>query len=301
MTDGVTNLVEVRKVCKRYPKFQLGEISFDLAQGEVLGLVGANGAGKSTLLKLLLGFEVADSGDIVLLGKNLRRNEIFIKQRTSYVSEEMRLYGHKTLAWHMDFFAKAFAQWDQSYAQELLQRFQLHTNQKIKYFSLGQRIKANLLLAMARRPQLLVLDEPSTGLDPVARYELTSELFEIMLNEHNSVIFSSQFTQDVERLSDRIAFIDNGMLVSCQDKESYLDQWQRLEVSCPVILNFPGLHLLQSAGNESTYIDNQFHSGRLAELEGVGAVVRHVHKLSLEEIFIHQILLCRKTTHKEVA
>lgn len=295
MSANIPLLVKMQNVSKHYAHFSLRNINLELPQGEIMGLVGPNGAGKSTLLKLLLGFIGADEGQIQILGQDLRSHELLIKQNTSYVSEEMGLYGHKTLDWHMRFFAQAFERWDNVYAQTLLHRFELNTNILVKHFSLGQRIKATLLLAIARRPQLLVLDEPSTGLDPVARHELTSVLLEIMLNEDNSVIFSSQLTQDVERLSDRIGFIDQGLLISNQDKESYFDQWKRLELTCksglPALSN---LHALQHSGEHYTCIDTAFGPARAGEFVSAGVTIKQISNLTLEEIFIQQVLIRRR-------
>lgn len=287
-------LVEMLQVTKHYPLFTLNRVDLNLPQGEIMGLIGPNGAGKSTILKLLMGFTLADSGSIRVLNQAIPQHAAEIKQHTAYVSEEMRLYGQQTIAWHMQLMAKCFTSWDQHYAQHILQRFELSGEKKIEHLSLGQRIKTNLLLALARRPQLLVLDEPSTGLDPIARHELTSSLFELILNEKNSVIFSSQFTQDVERLSDTITFIDNGELISSQDKESYLDQWRYLELTIPANSTLPAdIHLLNQTGAYASAIDTQFHAARIMQLQQAKITVQQVRNLSLEEIFIQQILLRR--------
>jgi len=145
----------------------------------------------------------------------------------------MRLYCAATLAWHMKFVASMYPRWDQPYAYELLRRFDLRPEQKIKGFSHGQRVKAALLLALARQPRLLILDEPTTGLDPVARREVLSELMSVLTDEGRTIFFSSHNTQEVEQISDRIAFIDRGRLIAFDEKEDLLDRWRRLRLMIP--------------------------------------------------------------------
>lgn len=291
MTDRATgNVVVMRQVCKRYKHFHLDEIHLDLPKGEVLGMVGPNGAGKSTCLRLLMGLVRPDSGVIHVLNQPIPECAVRLKQCAAFVSEDMRLYGDASIEWHIAFMKRLFDSWDGRFSDHLLHSFELNKLQKVKDLSLGQRVKTTLLLALARRPRLLVLDEPSTGLDPIARFELTAQLFEIMLNEENSVIFSSQFTQDVERLSDSIAFMDGGKIISHQDKESYLDRWRRVEVtgsgSPPAI---DGLADVSVFAGGYSLVHAEFGAGSQKQLGELGFSVNKVTPMTLEEIFIHQV------------
>ena len=135
------------------------------------------------------------------------------KRDLGYASEDMRLYKQATLAWHMEFVSSIYAGWDRTYAEHLQRRFDLRSDQKVKGLSHGQRVKAALLLILARRPRLLVLDEPTTGLDPVARQEVLGALMEVLADEGRTILFSSQNTLDVEQISDRITFIDRGRVL----------------------------------------------------------------------------------------
>ncbi|VUD47529.1 ABC transporter ATP-binding protein YtrB [Thalassocella blandensis] len=288
--DG--SLISMSGVAKRYEHFTMENFNLQLSSGEVLGLIGPNGAGKTTCLRLIMGFISADQGDIEVLGKSVKHDIVSIKQDVAYVAEDMRMFGNKTIQWHMQFFSSLFVNWDQPYATELLETFQLIPQQQVKTLSLGQRIKTSLLLALARRPRILVLDEPSTGLDPVARHELTSQLFQIMLNEDHSVIFSSQFTQDVERLSDRIVFIDDGQIISNQDKESYLDSWKRIDVCLEAekdLKAFSDIKEVQKNALNMSVIHSEFNSEIQKRYSQLGYSIE-ISKLTLEEIFIAQTL-----------
>src|SRR5690606_7943805 len=128
-----------------------------------------------------------------------------------------------------------------TYADLLTRRFNLHPDQTIKALSHGERVKATLLLALARRPRLLLLDEPTTGLDPVARHEVLAELMDALRDEHRAILFSSHNTQDVEQISDVITFLDRGRVIDSSDKETFLDRWRRVHVDVPAAAPLPML------------------------------------------------------------
>ena len=174
-----------------------------------------------------------DRGTVRVLGHPMPREQAAAKRDIGFVSEDMRLYGNATLAWHMRFVASIYPGWDPHYADALLQRFNLHPEQAIQALSHGERVKATLLLVLARRPRLLLLDEPTTGLDPVARHEILAELMDVVRDERRAILFSSHNTQDVEQISDQITFIDRGRIIDSSDKETFLDRWRRLHLEVP--------------------------------------------------------------------
>ena len=133
----------------------------------------------------------------------------------------------------MKFVASIYPGGTRSTPTLLLSRFNLHPEQAIKVLSHGERVKAMLLLVLARRPRLLLLDEPTTGLDPVARHEVLTELMDVVRDERRAILFSSHNTQDVEQISDHITFIDRGRIIDASDKETFLDGWRRLHVDVP--------------------------------------------------------------------
>src|SRR5215472_8388319 len=162
--------IEMRGVGKKYRYFSLDNIELKLPCGEIMGLIGPNGAGKSTTIRILLGLVHQDRGDVRVLGHPMPAGQVAAKWDIGFASEDMRLYESQTLGWHMRFMQSVYPGWDPAYAQLLLKRFGLRAEQKLKGVSHGQRVKSTLLLVLARRPKLLVLDEPTTGLDPVARH-----------------------------------------------------------------------------------------------------------------------------------
>jgi ABC-2 type transport system ATP-binding protein len=284
--------IRMEGVSKRYPHFLLDSINLELRDGRVLGFIGANGAGKSTTIRILMGLVSQDTGIVQVLGRSMPAQQIAAKLDIGFVSEDMRLYGAATLAWHMNFVAAMYPRWDQAYADMLLRRFDLKAEQRIKGLSHGQRVKAALLLALARQPRLLILDEPTTGLDPVARREVMQELMWVLLDEERTIFFSSHNTLEVEQISDHIAFIDRGCLVDFDEKEDLLDRWRRVRLVVPsgsVMPQIPGL--VEVAGTERLPVltTSQFDPGVVSLCQDRGATVQAVDSMTLEEIFVANV------------
>ncbi len=285
--------IALRGVCKRYPHFSLDKVDLTLAQGSIMGFLGANGAGKSTTIRILLGLVHQDSGSVEVLGHAMPSQQALAKAEIGFVSEDLRLYGSATLRWHMDLVDSVYPRWDASYAATLLKRFDLQAERKIKGLSHGQRVKAALLLALARRPRLLVLDEPTTGLDPVARHEVLAELMSVMVEEERSVLFSSHNTRDVEQIADAITFIDRGRIVEAGDKEDYLKRWRRIRLDLPAgrsLDQLPGMVSLAGEGRSRILTISDFNDHTALAVQAAGASIHAVERMSLEEIFVHTVI-----------
>jgi ABC-2 type transport system ATP-binding protein len=282
--------IEMRGVSKAFRFFSLHDISLDLEPGQVMGFVGPNGAGKTTTIRLAMGLMTADAGDVRVLGHRMPRDQALAKRDIGYVSADMRLLPNATVGWHMNFAASIYPGWDADYAATLVKRFNVRPEQKARTLSLGEHVKAALLLALARRPRLLILDEPTTGLDPVARHEMLTEFMDVLRDDSRSILFSSHNTVDVERISDRITFLDRGRLVASSDKEAFLDRWRRIEVQLPqggTLPELPNIVGRQSDGHFHTLTTDQFSDAQIARL---GTSVRHVHRMNLEEIFVANVM-----------
>jgi ABC-2 type transport system ATP-binding protein len=284
--------VRFEGVSKKYPHFLLDNISLELPGGSILGFIGANGAGKSTTMRILMGLVRQDSGSVQVLGHAMPADQVAAKQKIGFISEDLRLYGAATLAWHMAFIASIYPDWNQAYADKLLRRFDLKPQQKIKGLSHGQRVKAALLLALAHQPRLLVLDEPTTGLDPVARREVLAELMAVLADECRTILFSSHNTLDVEQISDRIAFIDRGRIIAFDEKEDLLDRWRRLRLVLPpsvVLPQLPGVVEVGGSDRLPVLTTSQFDPAVLSLCKDRGATVQAVDSMTLEEIFVANV------------
>lgn len=280
------------RVSKTYAEFQLQDINLTLPTGEVMGLVGANGAGKSTILRILMGLIRADQGEVEVCGQRLPEAQIAAKRAVGYAAEDMRLYKSQTLRWHMDFIRSIYPEWDEKYAAELVKRFDLKPHQLLRGFSHGQRVKALLLLILARRPKLLLLDEPTTGLDPVARAEVLEALADVLRDERRSVLFSSHNTRDIEQLADSISFIHRGKMVASDDKESFLDRWRRVLCQGNWHANISALPEVASARNNGSLIEikvKHYTPAVLAQLQALGLSIQTVEPMNLEDIFVTSV------------
>ena len=298
-SDGL--IVEMRNVSRKYRFFSLQNLSLALAPGQIMGLVGPNGAGKSTTIRILMGLVPADSGEVRVFGHSMKTEQALAKKQVGYVSDDMRLFGQATLEWHMKFVASIFPGWDPAYAATLLERFNLKPAQPVKGLSHGEHVKALLLLVLARRPKLLVLDEPTTGLDPVARYELLTELMDVLKDESRSILFSSHNTADVERISDRITFIDRGRIVDSNDKEAFLESWRRLRLDVHDGATLPaaeGVVDVDVTGRIATVITRRYAPELHQVYRNAGALVREVQRMTLEEIFVATVMASRKEPAK---
>ena len=284
--------VRFSEVSKHYPHFTLDSINLTLPTGTIMGFIGANGAGKSTTLRILMGLVHQDQGEVQVLGQPMPAQQVAAKYHIGFVSDDMRLYGAATIGWHMDFIRSIYPTWDQAYAESLLKRFDLKPQQKIKGLSHGQRVKATLLLALARRPRLLVLDEPTTGLDPIARHEVLGEIMEVLADARRTVLFSSHNTLDIEQIADHITFIDRGRIIDSDDKETYLDRWRRLRLEVPPGVQLPvlpGVVGTGGSGRLAVLTTNRYAPGMEAVYAHAGAAIRAVDMMTLEEIFIASV------------
>ena len=292
MTNTHTPAIQLHGLNKTYADFQLQDINLELPAGQIMGLVGANGAGKSTIMRIVIGLIKADSGEVTVCGHRLPQAQVAAKREIGYASEDMRLYKSQTLRWHMDLIKHIYPTWDEAYAGLLVKRFDLRPQQLLRGFSHGQRVKALLLLTLARRPRLLLLDEPTTGLDPVARVEVLEALAEVLRDEERSVLFSSHNTVDIEQLSDTISFVKQGKLIASADKETFLSSWRRILCHGSWQDEINRLPEVVFARNNGSVIELKVqHSGDifLTKLQQLGLTIKTVEPMSLEDIFVTSV------------
>lgn len=289
--------VSLQDVSKSYKHFALKRIHLELPRGTVTGLIGPNGAGKSTTMRILMGLIRPDTGTVSVLDQPISSSQAHAKSQVGYFSDDMRLYKAESLAWHMQFVRSLFPTWDDEYAHQLLHQFGLIGEQAIKGLSHGQRVKALLLLVLARRPKLLVLDEPTTGLDPVAKHEILTELMKVVEDEDRTILYSSHDTQDVEQISDSIVFIDRGEVIACKNKEDFLDEWKRIRLNVPEGWQspaIPGLRVETSFRNLRVLSHNEFRDDIPATIQKTGASIESIERMTLEEIFVSSVMRGRE-------
>jgi ABC-2 type transport system ATP-binding protein len=212
MTDE--SVIQISELSRRFgTKAALASVSLSLPRGAVYGLVGANGAGKTTLIKHILGLFRAESGTVRVFGLDPVTNPVAVLSRIGYLSEENDLPGWMRVDEIIRYSRAFYPAWDDAYAEELQQKFALDASAKIKTLSKGQKARVGLLIALAYRPELLVLDEPSSGLDPIVRRDILGAVIRTIADEGRTVLFSSHLLEEVEQVADHVTMISEGRIV----------------------------------------------------------------------------------------
>ena len=207
-------VVDIQNLTRRFgAKTALNGVSLSLPRGAVYGLVGANGAGKTTLIKHILGLLKAESGAVRIFGLDPVDDPVAVLSRIGYLSEENDLPGWMRVGELMRYSRAFYRNWDDAYAEELRQAFSLDPAAKIKDLSKGQKSRAGLIVALAYRPELLVLDEPSSGLDPIVRRDILGAVMRTIADEGRTVLFSSHLLDEVEQVADHVTMIRQGTIV----------------------------------------------------------------------------------------
>ena len=227
----MTNCIEVKGLCKSYGDFALRDVSFTLPGGSIMGLIGENGAGKSTTIKAILNLIRRDAGEIRLMGCDNVRQERQARAEVGVVLDEC--FFHDTLR-PKDvgrILAPAFRGWDDGLYRDYLNKFQLPGGKLIKEFSRGMKMKLSLAAALAHRPRLLILDEATSGLDPLVRDEILEEFLAFISDEDHAILISSHIISDLEKVADYITYIHRGQVVLSDSKDDILDRYGRLACS----------------------------------------------------------------------
>ena len=214
------NILELHQVCKTFPKtnFTLDHVSFSVPYGSIMGFVGENGAGKTTTISCVLNTVSKDSGTIKIFGKELADTDTELKEKIGVVYDGDNFPAYWTAEQLSDVMQGLYANWDNDLFKKYLNDFRLLPNQKIKSYSRGMTMKLAVAAALSHHPQLLILDEATSGLDPIMRDDMLDVFLEFVQDENHSILLSSHITSDLEKIADYITFIHNGKLIMAASK-----------------------------------------------------------------------------------
>lgn len=232
------NVLSVRGLTKRYDKFALKDVSFDVRRGEIMGFIGRNGAGKTTTLKSLMNYLHPDAGEIDFFGKPMTGNEMEIKRRTGFVTGGVDYYMRRKLRAITDVTRGFYPNWDEAAYKRCIAAFSLDEDKTPAELSAGMKVKYNLALAMSHRAELLLLDEPTSGLDPVSRDDLL-DVFLGLKREGVSILFSTHITSDLDKCADRITYIRAGEIQECCALEKLVNAYVVAEIPEDAIGGIP--------------------------------------------------------------
>ena len=219
------NALEIRSLTKTYPGFRLDNLNLTLPSGCILGLIGENGAGKTTTIKLILDMLRRDSGTVTILGRDNRDNLRLTKEDIGVVMDSIGLPEWLNARQIGKIMARIFARWDGEYYANLVESLGLPWDKKFKDFSRGMKMKLGIAVAMSHQPKLLLLDEPTGGLDPVARDQVVELFLDFTRQEDHAILISSHIVSDLEKLCDYIAFLHKGKLLLLEEKDRLLEEY----------------------------------------------------------------------------
>ena len=287
-------VIVIQGLSRRFKsKLALDAVTLNVERGQVFGLVGANGAGKTTLIKHILGLLKAESGSVRVFGLDPVADPVAVLSRVGFLSEDRDLPGWMRVD-ELIRYTRAFHRgWDTAYAERLREQFQLDPAARIKHLSRGELAKAGLLVALAHRPELLVLDEPSSGLDPVVRREMLEAIVRTVADEGRTVFFSSHLLDEIERVSDCVAMMVSGSVVLQGRLDEILESHFRLTLRFPAPLPAPPslasfLHV-SGSGLEWTALCNGARGELEAAAARLGARIVDETAASLDEIFLARV------------
>ena len=224
------NVLEIRELSKDYGDFVLDKVSFSLPRGVIMGLIGENGAGKSTTINCILNETQKTGGEILILGKDHISDEIEIKDKLGVVFDENHFPDIFTAEEIGKFMSGVYSGWEWSTYRQFLEKFELPKDKEIKDFSKGMKVKLAFAVALSHKAELLILDEATSGLDPIIRDDVLDMLIDFVQDESHSVLVSSHITSDLEKVADYITFLHKGKVVFSHEKDDLVDNYG--SISC---------------------------------------------------------------------
>lgn len=223
------NILEIKNLCKKYKNFNLQDINITLKRGFIMGVIGENGAGKTTIIKSIMNLVNRDNGEIIVFGKDNLKFEKEVKDRIGFVYDYFYGYDYLTLEDNINLIAPMYSKWDKEKENYYIKKYGLNKKQKLRELSKGMRMKFALCIALCHNAELILMDEPTAGLDPVVRSEVLDELQDLIDKENVGIIISTHITEDLERIADYITFIRKGRVEFSMSKEDVFDRFKKIK------------------------------------------------------------------------
>lgn len=293
--------IDVRALHYRADRsFEIHDMNLNVPKGAIYGFLGPNGAGKTTTVRLLLGMARPHGGEIKLLGKNVPAEIAGVLARTGYVPERPHLYPGLTGAEAIQFHSSFYPTWDAGWSTALQQRFGVPMDRKVSRMSKGEVGKLMILLALSQKPELLVLDEPTDGLDPMVRRDVMTAVLEYVAETGATVFISSHLVHELERFCDWVGVLDNGRMVAEVPIETFKRGVKRLRLAGVTANGHePPFGVLSRTrdefGNGETWVVRDWEDAKRVYFEKTGATVREILDLDLEEVFVEFLRSSRQS------
>lgn len=283
--------IEIQNLTIRFGRLvAVDHLNLEVEEGTIFGFLGENGAGKTTTIRVLMGLLRPTEGSVRVLGEEPLGGNPRLLQRVGYVSDDRSMYRWMKVREVLRFNAGLFEKWDNAYAEQMLPDFELDPNQRVKQLSRGQAAKLALLCALAPRPELLILDEASSGLDPMVRRALLEKLIDVSSTLGTTIFLSSHLLEEVDRVAEKIAILARGKLVTVGDKDEVRGSLKRVVFNIGQEVSENGIAkdwvlASRSAGPEGQLIVRDLDDDRLAFLKQALGHTPQVHEMTLEDVF----------------
>lgn len=285
MNETVIAVQDLRVSYGKHPV--LNGVNLEVPKGSIFGFLGRNGAGKTTLIKTLLGLLKAESGSCRILGTDAASDPLTIRRKVGYMAEDQRMYGWMRVEQIVKWVSRFYPNWDAKLTEELLGVLELPKKTKVRALSKGQNSKLALLLALGHRPEVVILDDPTLGLDPIARKEFLRYVIRLLQSNSVTVFFSSHLLYEIEPVADMIAILDKGRIIKAQKTLELRDEVRRLILSDSRGIDWKQADVLDAAADGdrlAVTVENYSQAGRrIREMAG-SSLVREA-ALNLDEIF----------------
>jgi ABC-2 type transport system ATP-binding protein len=286
--------IETERLSRTFGKFEaVRGVDLKVTRGTVFGLLGVNGAGKSTIIKMIVGHLRPTSGRVSVLGRTLEKELIEIRRRVAYVSENRYLYEWMTVGESVRFTRAFHDNWDERKAADLLRRFSLPPDKKVRQLSRGNRARLCLMLALSFNPELIILDEPTSGLDPIVRRDFIENIVSEIADEGKTVLFSSHIVDEVERVADYVGIINDGELLLTSSLDDIKASYKRVRYATngtrPELAGVPGLLMVENGRHEQVLTVKGFGDDVMGALGARGVANPEVLPISLEDIFVNTV------------
>lgn len=278
----VTNAIEVKNLMKNYKDFSVNKISFTVPTGTIMGFVGENGAGKTTTIKAILDLIHTDGGEITVLGEAAGKLSKELKAQIGVVFDGSSLHDNMTAADINTVMKNIYSNWEENIYSDYMRRFELPLNKHLKEYSRGMKMKLSIAIALSHHSKLLILDEATSGLDPMVRDEILDIFLEFIQNEEHTILLSSHIISDIEKIADYVTFIHKGNIVFSESKDDLIYQYG----------------VIRCRREDVTLINSSYIVGIRENSFGAEVMIRkkddfmrHNHQFAVEKTSIEEIML----------
>lgn len=275
------NALEIKNLTKSFPDFTLDNLNLTLPSGCIMGLIGENGAGKSTTIKLILDMIHKDGGSITILGKDHTNNIELTKEDVGVVMDEVGIPECLTVKQIGNVMKHTFRNWNNAEYARLIEKFALPDKKQFKEFSRGMKMKLGIAIALSHNAKLLILDEATSGLDPVVRDQVVEMFSDFTRDENHSILISSHIVSDLEKLCDYIAFIHKGKLLLCEEKDKLLSEYGLIHCTAEELQRIPFDAIKYKK-------ENPYGVEVMVQRNGVPSGI-NISPISIEELFVFMV------------